>query len=324
MLQACGSTVWMDLLLLLAVTLAAGLGAVLLVALVALGQRVCKWRATRRLHGGTAALAALLAGSFAAGLGARSWIVGAALAGALLGALRMRGRNPARWPALVALLGSGMGLAVVSIAVAHAVSPAARDNTERLALCAAVFIGALIFAQSSLAFCKLRGTLQIEALALPGHHLVNLLALLLCGWLGYSFATEPAQLFGLAELLAMSALAAAIGAHLMISREYLGPPGHAMNGDACTVYAFAARSDGMTIARPGLLESLAWHGGEDCGEVGGAEPMWALRDLAPGTVRASAYPYRRGLREGRRVFGRQRDCTRVRQLHVTAAARRAS
>ncbi|OLL29143.1 hypothetical protein BTH42_23885 [Burkholderia sp. SRS-W-2-2016] len=321
MLQACGSAVWMDLLLLLAVTLAAALGAALLVALVALGQRLCKWRATRRLYGCAVAFAALLAGSFAAGLGARSWIVGAALTGAVLGAWRMRGRNPTRWPALVALLGSGMGLAVVSIGVAHAVPTAASDNTERLALCAAVFIGALIFAQSSLAFCKLRGALQRDALALPGHHLVNLLALLLCGWLGYSFATEPAQLFGLAELLAMSALAAAIGAHLMISREYSGLPVHAANGDACTVYAFAARSDGMTIARPGLLANLAWHGGEDCGDAGGAEPMWALRDLAPGTVRASAYPYRRGLREGRHVNGRQRECTRARPLHVTTTRR---
>jgi NAD(P) transhydrogenase subunit beta len=257
----------MDLLLLLAVAIAAASVVVLMAVLGALGRRLYRWRSAHR-H---------------------------SLA---------RGRDLTRRPGIVALLGSGMGLAVASIGVARYLSAAALDNTERIELFAAVLIGALIFATSAIAFCKLRGALQLEAVALPGHHVVNLFALLLCGWLGYSFVTEQAQPFGLAALLATGALAVAIGGHLMLSREYSGDPAHASNRDSCTlrVPPFAARGEGVAIGKPGLLANIEWHGGE--------EQMWALRDVVPATIRVSASADRRCVRDGRRGNGRQRDCAR--------------
>ncbi|SMG61383.1 NAD(P)(+) transhydrogenase (Re/Si-specific) subunit beta [Paraburkholderia susongensis] len=308
--QACERTVWMGVLFSLAVAVAAALVAVLMVALVALGHRQFKWHSGRRPYWCALALSAVLAGMFAAGLGASSMVVDAAMAGAVFGAWRVRECNLTRWPGLVALLGSGMGLAVVSGGIARYLSAAARENSERVELYAAVFIGALIFATSAIAFCKLRGALQSDAVARPGHHLVNLLAMLLCGWLGYGFVTEQAQPFGLAALLAMSALASAMGAHLMISREYSGSHA-AANDDGCTlhVHAFAARSDGLSVIRRDLLSSIEWHGGE--------EQTWALRDVASGVVRASAYSHRRGLHDGRRAESREcvRECTRRRLVH---------
>lgn len=276
--QACGSTVWMDLLMLLAVTVAAALVAVLTLALAALGRRLSGWRSAHR-H------------SF------------------------VRGRDLTRRPRIVALLGSGIGLAVASIGVARYLSAAARENTERIELFAAVLIGALIFATSAIAFCKLRGALQFEAVAGPGHHVVNLSALLLCGWLGYSFVTEQAQPFGLAALLATGALAVAMGAHLMLSREYSGDPAHAANRDSCALRMrpFAARSEGVVTGKPGLLANLEWHGGD--------EQMWALRDVVPAMMRVSAYADRRGVRDGRHGNGRQRECARLcthkRPVHFT-------
>ncbi|MGF6640760.1 NAD(P)(+) transhydrogenase (Re/Si-specific) subunit beta [Paraburkholderia sp. MM6662-R1] len=276
--QACGSAVWMDLLLLLAVTVAAALVAVLMVALAALSRRQFGRRSAQR-HS------------------------------------CVRERDLTRRPRMLALLGSGIGLAVASTGFTRYLLAAARENSERIELFAAVLIGALLFAISAIAFCKLRGALQLEAVARPGHHVVNLFALFLCGWLGYGFVTEQAQPFGLAALLATGALALAMGVHLMLSREYSADPAHAANRVSCAarMYAFAARSDGLAIGKPGLLANIEWHGGE--------EQTWALRDVTPAMMRVSASADSRDGRDGRRGNGRQRDyarqCAHERPVHFT-------
>jgi NAD(P) transhydrogenase subunit beta len=87
----------------------------------------------------------------------------------------------------------------------------------------------------------LRGVLnawEARRAARPGYRVVNFVALLLCAWLGYGFVTEQAQPFGLAALLETGALAAALGAHLMLNREYGGRHG-------MVTYAFASRCDGI-------------------------------------------------------------------------------
>lgn len=181
-------------------------------------------------------------------------------------------------PRLVALLGSGTGLAVMVGGFACYLSAAAQANVERIELYAAVFVGALVFATSAIAFCKLRGMLDLSTVARPGHGIVNVSALLLCGWLGYGFVTEQAQPFGLAALLAMSVLAVALGTHLMTSRAY-------SNDRDSHCHAFAGRCDGFALERRGLLARIEWHGGE--------EQAWALREITPGMVRAAAYRNRR-------------------------------
>ncbi|RZF26331.1 NADP transhydrogenase subunit beta [Paraburkholderia sp. UYCP14C] len=268
----------MDLVLLLVVTVTAASIAVLAVALAALSRRRLGWRSAHR----------------------RACV---------------REPDPTRRPRLLALLGSGVGLTVASIGFARYLSAAARENTERIELFAAVLIGTLLFAISAIAFFKLRGALQSEAVAWPGHRVVNLFALLLCGWLGYNFVTEQAQPFGLAALLATGALALAMGVHLMLSREYSDDFARAANRDSCAprIHSFAARCDGVAIGKPGLLANIEWHGGE--------EQRWALRDVAPAMMRVSAYADRRDGRDARRGNGRYRDCSRKgtpqRPLHFT-------
>ncbi|CAB3777149.1 hypothetical protein LMG28614_00369 [Paraburkholderia ultramafica] len=304
--QASDSTAWMGVFFPLAAGLAAALISVLTVALAAVGQRQVARRSTRRPYWHAGALAAVLAGLLSAGMGTSEAVVGASVAGAVLGAWLVRGSDLTRRPRLVVLLGSCMGLAVMSGGIARYVSAAARANAERIELYAAVFIGALIFATSAIAFCRLRGALQLNAVARPGHRIVNLFAMLLCGWLGYGFVTEQAQPFGLAALLAMSALACAMGVHLMISRGY--PHGHGEEG-ALHVPAFAARCDGLAMYRRGLLARIEWHGGE--------EQSWALREIEPGTLRTAAYRHRRGSHNSGSVARRQRACVRYRSAHVT-------
>ncbi|WP_408207415.1 NAD(P)(+) transhydrogenase (Re/Si-specific) subunit beta [Paraburkholderia sediminicola] len=190
-----------------------------------------------------------------------------------------------RRPRLVALFGSVVGLAVMSGAFACYLSAAAQANGERIELYAAVFIGALIFATSAIEFCKLRGALALSVAAHPGHSIVNVLTLLLCGWLGYGFVTERVQPFGLPALLAMSALAVALGAHLMVSRAYASGPGaHAFAG-RCHHALVLERSE--RLKQRELLARIEWHGGD--------EQAWVLRETTtPDMVRVAAYRHRRG------------------------------
>ncbi|REG50351.1 NAD(P) transhydrogenase beta subunit [Paraburkholderia sp. BL6669N2] len=298
---AYDSTVWCSLAVVFA--------SVLAVALAAVGQLPVERRPKRRPDWHAGALAAALAGLFAAGIGASDGVVGAAVAGAVLGAWLVRRRNLTRRPRLVALLASSMGLAVMSGGFARYLSSSAQANVERVELCVAVFIGALIFATSATAFCKLRGALRLSVVARPGHGIVNLFALLLCGWLGYGFVTEPAQPFGLAALLAMSALACAMGVHLMLSREYSDSHEH---GHDSSTLAFAARCHSLTMGKHGLFARIEWRGGE--------EQTWTLRDVTTYCVRTAAYPYRRNGSNGVSAHVRQRACDRRRP--VRAAARR--
>ncbi|PZR42472.1 NAD(P)(+) transhydrogenase (Re/Si-specific) subunit beta [Paraburkholderia fungorum] len=216
-------------------------------------------------------------------------------------------------PGLVALFGSAMGLAVMvggfaCYLSAAMVTTATPTNVERFELYTAVFIGALVFAACAIAFCMLRGTLNLSAAARPGHGIVNVSALLLCGWLGYGFVTERAQPFGLAALLAMSVLAAALGMHLMANRAY----SHFHNSGA---YAFGARRHargdarchGGTRKQQGVLARIEWHGGE--------EQTWALREITPGMVRAAAYRHRRGWHDTGKMGAHRHEPVRQHAMH---------
>ena len=267
----------------LVAALSAALASVLVVALATVVYSQIDRKVKRRPYWHAATLAAALAGLIAASMNASTGVVSASVAGATLGAWWMRAGSPTRRPSLVAALNSAMGLLVMSWGFLRYLSSSGQANVERVELYAVVFIGALIFATSAIAFCKLRGTLPLKTVALPGHGIVNLFAILLCGWLGYGFATEQAQPLGLAALLAMSALACAMGVHLMLGREY--SPGHDEN-QACFMPVFVARCDGSAMAgKHGLFARIEWHGGD--------EQVWALREITSGRVRAAAYRHRR-------------------------------
>lgn len=170
---------------------------------------------------------------------------------------------------LVAMLGSAVGFAFMSGGCVLYLWFSVWADLERFELDSAVFIGALVFASSAIALCKLRGVLPLKEIARPGYRIVNLIAILLCGWLGYGFVTEQAQPFGLAALLATAALACAIGVHMTTSREYSG---------GCALATLAT-------GRRGLMPCIEWHGGET--------QAWVLREITPDSVRAAAYRHRR-------------------------------
>jgi H+-translocating NAD(P) transhydrogenase subunit beta len=142
-----------------------------------------------------------------------------ALLASVLAALRQRSRWPGFivQPQFAALLGCAVGLAATAGGFARYLSSAYCEDLARVELYLTVFAGALIFAASTIAWFALRGRFTARIALHPGGGMVNLTAVLLCIWMGYGFVTEHTQSFGLAVLSAMSLLAAALGAHLMIN-----------------------------------------------------------------------------------------------------------
>ncbi len=276
----------------------------------------------------TATVAAILA----AGAGAAGQIIGAAIAGALLGTRLVRRRDLTRRPRLVALLGGAMGCAAMCTGFARFLASTAYANVERVELYVAVFIGALIFAASAVAWFRLRGVLDIRAAAHPGAGVVNLTAFVLCIWLGYGFVTEHAQRFDVAVLLAMSLLAAALGTHVTMSVAGKRP------GARC-----AGTQGQRSKRRCGLLPGYVLQEGFECPDEqlqalldDDFAQSWSLADVKGGSAFATSFDasltirsseaWRAGgsMRDGVawRYRGRGRVLQRERMAHLSARTAR--
>ena len=74
-----------------------------------------------------------------------------------------------------------------------------------------IFIGAITFTGSVVAYGKLSGRLSSGALTLPGRHAINSAAILMCLGLGYLYQGDA----GLWSMLLVALIAGALGAHLI-------------------------------------------------------------------------------------------------------------
>ncbi|MFM0738191.1 NADP transhydrogenase subunit beta [Paraburkholderia xenovorans] len=199
----------------------------------------------------------------------------------------------------IGMFGSAAGFAVMAggfVCYLSASSLSAFADVERIELYAAVFAGALIFSASAISVCKMRGlfdVLNASAAARPGHRLVNLTALALCGWLGYMFVTGPAPTVGLEALLATGALAGALGAHLMLDGALAGHAAHS------PTFAFAGRCHGFLVR-----ERIEWRADE--------EPAWALREMPTSVRRMAAHRHARDSHDSTHESERRRAGARHR------------
>ncbi len=161
------------------------------------------------------ALLATIFGPETSGLG---WIILAMMIGAVIG-LNMAGKvKMAEMPELVALLHSFVGLAAVLVgynAYMH------RDeysgvllNIHLTEIYLGVFIGAVTFTGSLVAFGKLRGLLDSSPLQLPNKHTLNLIAVLMSFLFMIYFVGEGGET---TLLVVMTIIALAFGWHLVAS-----------------------------------------------------------------------------------------------------------
>ena len=159
------------------------------------------------------ALVATIFSDAASGFG---WIVIAMAAGAAIGIYKARKVEMTQMPELIALLHSFVGLAAVLVGYNSLFEPgdvAADMHTIHLVeVFLGVFIGAVTFTGSIVAFGKLNGKISSKPLALPHKHKLNLAALVVSLLLLFWCVAADGATFA---LLLMTLIALAFGWHLV-------------------------------------------------------------------------------------------------------------
>lgn len=172
------------------------------------------------------------------------WILLAMAVGAVIGVQRALKVEMTEMPELVAILHSFVGLAAVLVGFnsfgLHVtpefvapegtafISEAALENAKaafdaeqatlatihNVEVFLGIFIGAVTFTGSIVAFGKLRGIINSKALMLPHRHKLNLAALVVSALLMIAFLSSPENIF---PVLLMTVIALAFGWHLVAS-----------------------------------------------------------------------------------------------------------
>lgn len=139
--------------------------------------------------------------------------------GAIIGAIVASRVAMTSMPELVAMLHSFVGAAAVLVGIANYLEP---DNSlvgveatiHQVEIYVGVFIGAVTFTGSIVAFGKLRAIISSKPLMLPGRHLLNIGMLVATFWLGSQFMSVESP-DGLQPLLIMTGIACVLGIHLV-------------------------------------------------------------------------------------------------------------
>lgn len=159
------------------------------------------------------ALGATICSNNASGM---AWVILAMLIGGAVGIYKAHRVEMTQMPELIALLHSFVGMAAVlvgynSYANAHLVA-ADMHTIHLVEVFIGVFIGAITFTGSLVAFGKLNGKLSSKPLALPFKHGLNLAALAVSALLLVWFMKADGSLF---PLILMTLIAFAFGWHLV-------------------------------------------------------------------------------------------------------------
>ncbi|MGB7249237.1 MAG: Re/Si-specific NAD(P)(+) transhydrogenase subunit beta [Phormidesmis sp.] len=164
---------------------------------------------------------ALAIGATAFGAGVTNYTVLAAvlIPGVIIGALLAARVEMTEMPELVAVLHSFVGLAAVLVGIGNYLQPesglvGAEETIHMIEIYVGVFIGAVTFTGSVVAFGKLKAIISSKPLMLPARHLLNVGLLVGTVALGFVFmGAEGAA--GLPALLGMCGLAGLLGMHLV-------------------------------------------------------------------------------------------------------------
>ncbi|AOV96961.1 NAD(P) transhydrogenase subunit beta [Edwardsiella hoshinae] len=166
------------------------------------------------------ALIATIFGPDAANIG---WIIVAMVIGGAIGIYLARKVEMTEMPELVAVLHSFVGLAAVLVGynsyIEHQPGSMTQvlENIHLVEVFLGVFIGAVTFTGSIVAFGKLRGIISSKPLMLPHRHKLNLAALVVSFLLLLWFVNTGATAAQVFALLLMTLIALAFGWHLVAS-----------------------------------------------------------------------------------------------------------
>lgn len=161
---------------------------------------------------------ALFATIFSPETNGLTWIIIAMVIGGTIGIYYAKKVEMTQMPELVAILHSFVGLAAVLVGynsyLHHEALTGALLTIHQVEVFLGVFIGAVTFTGSIVAFGKLRGIISSAALNLPNKHFLNLMALLSSFLLLGIFLGGQASTFA---LIAMTLIAFVFGYHLVAS-----------------------------------------------------------------------------------------------------------
>ena len=174
------------------------------------------------LYGIIGMLIAIVATVLGQGVEGHIYIIVAIAIAAVIGTLVARKVEMTSMPQLVAILHSFVGLAAVLVGFGSYldVDTQSITGTEHtihlIEVFIGVFIGAITFTGSIIAWGKLDGKIMSNPLLYPGRHIVNVVLLIACFVLGYLFTVAPG-LDGMLYLYIMTAIASFIGIMLVMA-----------------------------------------------------------------------------------------------------------
>ncbi|MEQ4531962.1 MAG: Re/Si-specific NAD(P)(+) transhydrogenase subunit beta [Mixta sp.] len=165
---------------------------------------------------------ALLATIFGPDAGNIAWILLAMVIGGAIGIHLAKKVEMTEMPELVAILHSFVGLAAVLVGLNSYIDHGpglepVMENIHLTEIFLGIFIGAVTFTGSLVAFGKLRGKISSRPLMLPHRHKLNLLALVVSFLLLWMFVRTESVGLQIFALLIMTVIALAFGWHLVAS-----------------------------------------------------------------------------------------------------------
>ena len=142
------------------------------------------------------------------------------LLGALFGVYKAVKVEMTEMPQLIALFHSFVGLAAVLVGwttYLHSSAAGVFDGLHSGELFIGIFIGAVTFTGSIIAYLKLSAKISSKPLKLPAHNMLNLLAIIVFIVLTVFFVLFPQGSGGLVMITVMTAIALLLGLHLVAS-----------------------------------------------------------------------------------------------------------
>ncbi len=165
---------------------------------------------------------AIIATIFSESVQGYAILIVALLIGGTIGAKAAAKVEMTQMPELVALMHSLVGMAAVLVGYANFVEEAspllgAEKTIHEIEIFIGIFIGAVTFSGSVIAFGKLCGKISGKPVLLPGRHWLNLGMLILTITLGGGFLSGAETGGGTIPLLLMSLIALVFGVHMVMA-----------------------------------------------------------------------------------------------------------
>ncbi len=133
--------------------------------------------------------------------------------GAVIGLTRARKVEMTQMPEMIAILHSFVGLAAVLVGFNSYLADTTHDAVHMVEVFLGVFIGAITFTGSVVAYLKLSAKVKSAPVMLPGRHFINLAAILSSLGLMVWFMVAPS----IWPLLIMTAIALFVGWHMVVA-----------------------------------------------------------------------------------------------------------